>query len=421
VLSKNWLVGLEGANGSSPSNFVEYGGYGILQAEQLSNGLTYGLLGATSGGGPMKEVLFPASGTSPLVVDGNTTSSRGVVMQTDGSLTAYTSSGTTTYSVYITKATLTGFSGTTPTRSAFAPVTATVTTGSYGNTLSSLTDPHITNGWGNGNLAYGLVPTSGGIYPIWSVNPYGVLSSITPDLMYHGLNYAVNDSFSISCASTGTGALGKVTAVDAAGSVLSTTLTSSGSAYLPSSGAAGYFYSLCSTTATTGSGTGLQVDVTEQSLPHLGGINTTATNLLFETNFEQPLSQPDNDGSYPASGGFGGHNGVGLTVSGHFIFAKYDGQSSGPGNVIYIYNDDGLFVASITQDGPAAVRFAQPLTTGQNENISHFGAVTVNGDVYLYETSEVPYSPICRWHVSNLSSVTEMSGVGTIGSTITVQ
>jgi hypothetical protein len=47
------------------------------------------------------------------------------------------------------------------------------------------------------------------------------------------------------------------------------------------------------------------------------------------------------------------------------------------------------------------------------ENIGDISTATVGGDIYLYHPDEA-YMHIHRWHISNLSSIHEWGGSGTL-------
>ena len=401
----NWAVGNLGANGSHALTRPN----GFFSVEQFSNGLTYMVAFDTSN--LPYEVYLPTSG--PMVQIGAlpTSPTHNYQYDTAGDL-LYVVSGV------LYKEALTGFTGNNPIRSTAAAV-ATFATNPYGNALNTSTyDPTWTSGW---NQEYFLGTTTDGVYPLWNTNPIGQVATMTPAGPYvAGHNFSNSDTISVTPC--GTHAQGTVT-TDGNGHVASISLTSPG-ANCPNSGKITGV-----ATTTTGNGVGLLVNYTNVPIPHLAGGTAVSTQYLFETNYEGFLAVPDQKGTFPVTGAFGGHNGQACGVSGRHIYCMYDGQYAAYGQTVYDYLEDGLAVGQFgiqVNHSPGGATF----TLGNYGNIALWKVVTVNGDAYGYASNEAPVSPIVRWHMSNIGTcavtlncqgVYEYSGSGPVGSSIPLQ
>lgn len=165
---RNWAVGAEGARGSSPANYSAFSvETGILYAEKLSNGRTYGHV-LDAKGDTVSEVEFPDSGMTPMRFTGWKSIFDVTPLQVDGSLLKMTTTGTTPNRVItIQRAPLIGFdTSNNPLRGAYITVAAAK--------YNSTNEPENGNGWGMSSLGQ---PTSAGVYPIYSTQPFD--SSVT--------------------------------------------------------------------------------------------------------------------------------------------------------------------------------------------------------------------------------------------------
>jgi hypothetical protein len=148
--------------------------------------------------------------------------------------------------------------------------------------------------------------------------------------------------------------------------------------------------------------------------PHLSGIKGMYPTYIFKTLREKCLAEPDFHGSWPCAKSFGGHAGVTAHAVGNNIFAAYDGQYALYGNAYYHYWDDGLMIGQfgqLSRDRPGLPRV--PADAG---NIAMVRFVPYRGDIYMYLTAEAGFTPLQRWHISNIKSITEKKGQGSLGS-----
>ena len=156
------------------------------------------------------------------------------------------------------------------------------------------------------------------------------------------------------------------------------------------------------------------------NFPHLGGMLLgRAGSPLFEVYPEVCISRASFIGQFPCTNSFGGHNGQRAQSLGTSIFTAYDGQYALYGQTYCQWYQDGLLVGCY---GLSQLR----LTGGYNApddsgNISFEEWVPMGNDVYMYHTSESQLAPLHRWHISNLSSIYEMTSSGLIGSSLSLQ
>jgi hypothetical protein len=152
--------------------------------------------------------------------------------------------------------------------------------------------------------------------------------------------------------------------------------------------------------------------------PHLAGFRSGDSTYRFQTLREGPLVYPDFKGTFPSATGYGGHTGANVETAGHTIIAAYDGQYATWGNTFFHYSEDGLMIG---QFGPIDRSNRYPVVPyGTNGNIAAIRAVQVGADIYVYATAE-PGTQVQRWHISNLGSIYEATGSGTLGTAITVR
>ena len=192
---------------------------------------------------------------------------------------------------------------------------------------------------------------------------------------------------------------------------------------------------------------------------HLGGVKTTGSNsvsaLLWHTqqeysNAEYPTLSIDSPHTNPSKFGFNNQNNLGMYSSwipygssgllnmgfgvhtiDNYIFTGVNGNWGEFSCQFYQYADDGMMVgqfgfrgsgeystSSYHQGFPAALNY-EALAPGECGNPSQFKMVKVGTDYYLYVDDEGYRAGIQRWHISNLGSVTRLSG--TICSTLASQ
>jgi hypothetical protein len=152
--------------------------------------------------------------------------------------------------------------------------------------------------------------------------------------------------------------------------------------------------------------------------PHLSGIVAGRSSYLFHTNREGALVVPDFKGTWPSTNSFGGHNGVASQTIGNNIFTTFDGQYASYGNTNFHYWTDGLMVGQFNQMSPwssGSLRYP-----GAAGNIAQTRFVSYNGDIYMYMTVEAGFTPLQRWRISNLNSIVEVVGSGTLGSALSL-
>ena len=317
----NWAVGAAGAHGSSPANYNAFSVQtGILYAEKLSNGRTYGHI-LNAKGDAVSEIEFPDSGTTPVRFTGWKSTFDVTPMQVDGSLLKMTTTGAApNRTITIQRAPLIGFDASdNPRRGAYVTVAAVK--------YNSANEPGIGNGWGMSSLGQ---PTTAGVYPIYSTQPF--------------------DS--------------------------------------------------SSTTAK----------------PHLAGVIAGRSSYLFRTNREGCIRLPDFAGTWPCTKSYGGHDGIGTEAIGNNIFTTYDGQYAAYGEQTYHYWTDGLMIGQYGQN--TFYIAGAPKPPGAAGNIAMTRFVSVNGDIYMYMTAEAGYTPVQRWRISNLRSISESIGSGELGNSI---
>ncbi len=150
--------------------------------------------------------------------------------------------------------------------------------------------------------------------------------------------------------------------------------------------------------------------------PHLAGIIAGRSSYLFLTNREGCIKEPDKVGTWPCTNSFGGHNGIGSQAIGNNIFTTYDGQYAKYGGQTYHYWTDGLMVGQYGQNTFAIPDHPRP--PGSAGNIAMTRFVGVDGDIYMYLGAEAGYTPVQRWHVSNLGSIVEAVGSGRLGQSL---
>jgi len=159
--------------------------------------------------------------------------------------------------------------------------------------------------------------------------------------------------------------------------------------------------------------------------PHLAGAVAGRSSFLWKTHREKAMTLSDGVGSFPGTAGYGGHAGIAAQAVGRNIFASYDGQYATWGNQNFHYWDDGLMIGQFGVPEVARPRvppppYSIPLPTGNAGNIAQTRFVPYGGDIYMYMTAESGFTPVQRWHITNLSSIFELSASATVGSSVTL-
>jgi hypothetical protein len=150
--------------------------------------------------------------------------------------------------------------------------------------------------------------------------------------------------------------------------------------------------------------------------PHLAGVVAGRSSYLFHANREGCIQFPDHSGTWPCTNSYGGHNGIGSQAVGDNIFTTYDGQYARYGEQVFHYWTDGLMVGQFGQNifsNPDA-----PKPPGAAGNIAMTRFVSAKGKIYMYMTAEAGYTPVQRWSISNLRSISEAMGSGKLGGKI---
>ena len=88
-----------------------------------------------------------------------------------------------------------------------------------------------------------------------------------------------------------------------------------------------------------------------------------------------------------------------------------------------MYYEDGLFVTQWGWRGSSPIRhigYANQAPPGYAGNIQIWSAAQYGGDIYQYVADEAVHGGVQRFHLTNLSSVHELSGTSTLGGSISL-
>jgi hypothetical protein len=178
--------------------------------------------------------------------------------------------------------------------------------------------------------------------------------------------------------------------------------------------------------------------------PHIGGVLPGRSTYLFTVNPEACSPSFLTNGSYPCSKG-SGNLGTGIYTEGRHIISAYGSQTSPWEPEYWHYWEDGMFIGQfgpqMMNDGTATVTNGarssrlsgamasqfdpkrgwqrdRALDVGEGENMGYAKLIGINGDLYLHIVSEFWQVPSQIWHISNLSSLHEIAGTGSLGSSV---
>jgi hypothetical protein len=167
--------------------------------------------------------------------------------------------------------------------------------------------------------------------------------------------------------------------------------------------------------------------------PHLGGAIAGRNSYVFTVNPDACMLYPDLKGNFPSgdgsparpcpgTNGFGGHSGTIARSEGRFIYVVYDGQYATWGNSFSQFYEDGLFVGEFTQQTVSRNRFislpAPTYPVGFAANFSTAMVASVGLDHYLFLATESGFTPLDEWRITNMASIHEYGGSGTLGSNV---
>ena len=180
------------------------------------------------------------------------------------------------------------------------------------------------------------------------------------------------------------------------------------------------------------------------NFPHIGGVLPSRSTYLFTVNPEVCSTSFLTNGSYPCSNG-SGNLGTGILTEGRHIVSAYGSQDSAWEPQYWHYWEDGMLIGQfgpqMMDDGTSTVtngtrssrlsaairsRFdpkrgwqgEQSLDLGHGENMGYAKLIGVNGDLYMHIVSEFYQVPSQIWHISRLSSLHEIAGTGSMGSSV---
>lgn len=150
---------------------------------------------------------------------------------------------------------------------------------------------------------------------------------------------------------------------------------------------------------------------------HLGGVPLGGSAWSFKTSVAANITYPDEQGTFPTQASYGGHNGNAVWVVGNNIFWNYDGQYGNFSNQFAHYNDDGLFIGQFGVSTRTAVTMPAGYTANYGDAYVLRGG---DGNLWAFSSDEAVHSGIHAWKISNINSITEVSGLGTLGQSGTL-
>ena len=154
---------------------------------------------------------------------------------------------------------------------------------------------------------------------------------------------------------------------------------------------------------------------------HLGGVRADGSDWSWKVSpGNNAMPYPDGRGTFPDYDAYGGHDGIAALVSGHSVIQGYDGQYGNFSSQWMHWWDDGLFVGQFGAIVANYVNSDMAAPAGFAGNIAQMASTTVNGNVYLYTSDEGAHEGLHRWKISNLGSVHEISGKGSLGSVVSL-
>ncbi len=149
---------------------------------------------------------------------------------------------------------------------------------------------------------------------------------------------------------------------------------------------------------------------------HLGGVPIGGTTWVWKASPGGQITAPDGKGTFPDINSFGGHNGIAALVEGPYIIEGYDGQYGSFSSQWMLWSQDGLLIG---QFGHPANGLAPDGTKwpGAAGNIASMSTISMNGNIYLYNSDESYHAGIHQWKISGLDTIHELQGSASIGGT----
>ena len=152
---------------------------------------------------------------------------------------------------------------------------------------------------------------------------------------------------------------------------------------------------------------------------HLGGIKPGAMNWLWRAFPEiNDTNIPANqwNGGYQVGGGVGNSAGIQVVEGKNIVVAFFgEGWHSGQANQHMHFYENGLFVG---QFGVENINGGKGVIAGASGNSVSPSLVKANGKLYYYLNDECNASGLHRWCIDGADKIQELSGKGTLGSTI---
>jgi hypothetical protein len=152
---------------------------------------------------------------------------------------------------------------------------------------------------------------------------------------------------------------------------------------------------------------------------HLGAVHLGNADWSWKTSRGEMLAVPDNQGTFTDVPAFGGHEGIAALVEANNIIEGYDGQYGTFSSQWMHWTDDGLLIG---QFGHPASGYAPngSLFPGAAGNIASMVTISIDGQIYMYNSDESYHTGIHRWAFVGLSTIKELSAVATLGSVVTM-
>ncbi len=167
----------------------------------------------------------------------------------------------------------------------------------------------------------------------------------------------------------------------------------------------------------TESGVVVSFDPSKNEGWHLGGIKAGGKDWLWKGSPSKANNVPiDGLGSFGIGNGVHYPGNVAMAAGRHVVYGYHGEFFNGgqAGQHMHFY-DDGLFIGQFGVDSPTSrargVKGVAPEFAG---NAMSPSLVLRRGEVYLWVNDEAGHGPQ-RWHLSNLTSVRELTGSGRLG------
>ena len=150
---------------------------------------------------------------------------------------------------------------------------------------------------------------------------------------------------------------------------------------------------------------------------HLGGIKLGSTNWLWKAS--PAVAFMNGWGTYEISNGVNYAGNTMQAIDRHVVYG-YHGEffrSQGQACQNMHFYDDGLFVGQFGEATPGHSAYEGALPGSAGNAYSPTFTKTTNGDYYLWLNDESSHGPQ-RWHFANARNIRELSGSGTLGTSI---